>query len=64
MAMCYDQERIDEAIRDLHNEMFGLWCANRGIDKKDYFSIMKKEIKRRGLRYISSNPPGYKLVKI
>jgi len=64
MDMRSDPETIEEARRDLHSEAFGLWCANRGIDKNDYYSIIKKELKRRGLRYVSANPPGFKLVKI
>ena len=63
MATSSNHEIIREATRDLHNEMFGLWCVNRGMDKKDYYALIKKELKRRGLRYISINPPGYKLVK-
>jgi hypothetical protein len=59
-----NDETIKEAGRDLHNEMFGLWCANRRIEKSDYYSIVRKELKKRNLRFISANPPGCKLVRI
>jgi len=64
MATRADFETILEARRDLHNEAFGLWCANRGIDKNDYYAIIRRELKKRGLRFTQKNPPGYKLVKI
>jgi len=64
MAMRASSEVISYAKQDLHNEMFGLWCANRGIEKNDYYTLIKKELKRRGLRYVSSNPSGFKLVKV
>jgi len=64
MATRADYDTIKEARRDLHTEAFGLWCANRGIEKNDYYAIIKRELKKRGLRYINTNPPGYKLVKV
>jgi hypothetical protein len=64
MAAKEDLYKIKEARRDLHIAGFSLWCSNRGISKDEYYSIMKKEMKKRGLRYVSSNPSGYKLVRI
>jgi hypothetical protein len=64
MAMRLDHNTIRDISRDLHNEMFGLWCANHGITKDDYFVIIKRELRKRKLHFVSTNPPGYKLVRV
>jgi len=62
MATHADPWIIKEAKNDLHNEAFGLWCLKRKIDKSDYYAIIKRELKKRNLRFIRNNPPGFKLV--
>jgi hypothetical protein len=60
-----DLHIIHSAKIDLHNAAFSLWCANHGMSyKEDYYARIRVELKRRGLRYVGSNPPGYKLVKV
>jgi hypothetical protein len=55
MATRADLEAVKEARHDLHCEAFGLWCANKGIGKDDYYAIIRRELKRRGLRYVSAD---------
>jgi hypothetical protein len=54
---------IREARQGLHVAAFGLWCANRGMQKSDYYAAVRRGLKKRGLRYVGSNPPGFKLVR-
>jgi len=63
MMVRADFDKVNDARRDLHNAKFGLWCANRSMEKKDYYLMIKKELKKRGLLYVSVNPPGYKLMR-
>ena len=61
-ASSYDE--IKEARWAFHYEAFSLWCSKKGISKDDYYILMRKEMKKRNLMYIDTNPPGYKLVRI
>jgi hypothetical protein len=55
-------DEVREARDKLHFESFNLWLVSHGMERGDYYRLMRQAIKREGLFWFPFNPPGWKLL--
>ena len=45
----YSFEAVNEARRNMHHYAFKNWLAHREMDRQQYYELMRKEMKKRGI---------------
>jgi len=46
----YSFEVVNEARRNMHHYAFKNWLEHRGMDRQQYYALIRKEMKKRGMR--------------
>jgi len=45
----YSFEVVNEARRNMHHYAFKNWLEHRGMDRQQYYELIRKEMKKRGM---------------